>query len=184
LIHAQIFFPRSIEGEIAARDAARSRRLDASRQKTLSVLETTLTQSVNGGGVYLLTSSPVKQNFHDQGFEGSESSPLAPQKAWLDPGMPSPSLTPQRPRSIRPNRKREGGDVEMGGISGQLTERNLSRHNHRLSRFNPMVHNFTSPISTPHSCHVIGITHSITCSFLDLAYYPSDDPDPRFTNRF
>lgn len=163
-----IFFPRSIEGEIAARDAARERKLDASRQKTMSMLETTLTHSANGGGTYLLTSSPVKQNFSEAGFEGGgESSPLSPQKAWLEP-RESGSLVPP-PRHHRPSGKpmrshrRRGSDVEMGGMGGQLTERNLSRHNLRTSRFNPMVHNFTSPI--------------------DLAnYFQSDEPEAKFTS--
>jgi len=141
-----IFFPRSIEGEIATRDAARERRTNASRLRTMSMLETNFTQSVNGG-TYLLTSSPVKQNFSEVGLDAGEYDSLP--KAWAEPkDQPSPRIQPPSAKPMRPSRTR-GNDVEMGGISTSsgLTERNLSRHNLRTSRFNPMVHNFTSPIN-------------------------------------
>jgi len=143
----QIFFPRSIEGEIAARDAARERKALSSRLKAVSLPDTNCTQSVNG--TYLLTSSPVKQGFPEPGFEG-ESSPLSPPKAFFEPAEPSPQSPLSKPppssaTPIRPKRRRHQ-DVEMGGLGGALTERNLSRHNLRASRFNPMIHNFTSPI--------------------------------------
>lgn len=45
---------------------------------------------------------------------------------------------------LRPNR-RKGDDVELG--SQRLTEFNLSKHNtSRISKINPMVTNYTSPI--------------------------------------
>ena len=69
----QIFFPRSIEGEIAARDAARGQKRSRflPGKSTLTDFFATrsdVTRSRNthgqaGGGTYLLTSSPVKQNF-------------------------------------------------------------------------------------------------------------------------
>jgi hypothetical protein len=112
----------------------------------MSMLETNFTQSVNGG-TYLLTSSPVKQNFSEVGLDAGEYDSLP--KAWVEPkDQPSPRIQPPSAKPMRPSRTR-GNDVEMGGISTSsgLTERNLSRHNLRTSRFNPMVHNFTSPIS-------------------------------------
>jgi hypothetical protein len=143
----QIFFPRSVEGEIAARDAARERKAISSRMKAMSLPDTNFTQSANG--TYLLTSSPVKPGFAEPEYEG-ETSPLSPPKAFFEQneaGLQSPSSRPPPSSAtpIRPKRRRHQ-DVEMGGLGGALTERNLSRHNLRVSRFNPMIHNFTSPI--------------------------------------
>jgi hypothetical protein len=158
-----IFFPRSVEGEIAARDAARERKAISSRMKAMSLPDTNFTQSANG--TYLLTSSPVKPGFAEPEYEG-ETSPLSPPKAFFEQneaGLQSPSSRPPPSSAtpIRPKRRRHQ-DVEMGGLGGALTERNLSRHNLRVSRFNPMIHNFTSPI--------------------DLAYYQYDEPEHRITS--
>ena len=155
----QIFFPRSIEGEIAARDATREQKRTKSHQgkSTLTNFFATrsdATQSRNthgqaGGGTYLLTSSPVKQSFpldmydtHEE--QGTQHADSIDSKHWTDNVSP-PHLPP-----IRPNR-RKGETVEHGGIDFKLTEANLSQHNLGVSPSNatnlhPMVHNFTSPI--------------------------------------
>ncbi|RDB25145.1 hypothetical protein Hypma_007400 [Hypsizygus marmoreus] len=160
-----IFFPRSIEGEIAARDASKERKRTRSLGKTASIFDSrihtrsNMTQSMNTNygapagtsGTYLLTSSPVKQHFpletesYDEHVDESEMRTVQPpgstDKYWNDeerdvlPGLPP----------IRPNR-RKGHDVELGGIDASLTEDNLSKHT-RASNLNPMVHNFTSPIN-------------------------------------
>ena len=44
---------------------------------------------------------------------------------------------------LRPNRRR-GDDVELG--TQRLTEYNLFKHNDRVSKVNPMVSNYISPI--------------------------------------
>ena len=156
----QIFFPRSIEGEIAARDAAREQKRSRflPGKSTLTDLFATrsdATRSRNthgqaGGGTYLLTSSPVKQNFpldiydtrEEQRIHGADSTDS---KHWIDSehNVSLPDLPP-----IRPNRRR-GETVEHGGIDFKLTESNLFHHNSstsHLSNIHPMVHNFTSPI--------------------------------------
>ncbi|TFK44987.1 hypothetical protein BDQ12DRAFT_642091 [Crucibulum laeve] len=150
-----IFFPRSIEGEIATRDAAKERRRNRSFGRASSFLDSHVTdrahmsqsylEAGSMGGTYLLTSSPMKNNFDLHSFEGHED---------LSQGDGSPSMdkwtdgelrdTPTALPPIRPNRRR-GHGIELGGIEG-LTESNLSMHNMRLSNVNPMVHNFTSPI--------------------------------------
>jgi hypothetical protein len=154
----QVFFPRSIEGEIATRDATREQKRTKSQQgkSTLTNLFATrsdVTQSRNThgqtGGTYLLTSSPVKQSFpldmydtHEE--QGTFRADSIDSKHWTDNVSP-PHLPP-----IRPNR-RHGETVELGGIDFKLTEANLSQHNlgvppSSASNLHPMLHNFTSPI--------------------------------------
>jgi hypothetical protein len=146
LTSLQIFFPRSIEGEIAARDSARVRRKNStlSKMRSISIAETNLTQSLTGaGGTYLLTSSPVKQNFSDVGHVCDDGS--VSRRIGRDPSTERLAAPPPQKAPTRSGRNR-GTDLEMGEISG-LTDQNLARHNVRTSSFNPMVHNFTSPIS-------------------------------------
>lgn len=100
------------------------------------------------GEVYLLTSSPVKQNFSlpggdDRTDEESRSyvNSLADSRKYddLEQNRRPKPLTP-----LRPNRRR-AGEVEIGNM-GVLTEENLSLHNLHYSNVNHMVSNFTSPI--------------------------------------
>lgn len=106
---------------------------------------------------YLLTSSPVKQDFNlpsQDGHSLHSHSPFYAHKSWeyVDDNV----ADLQRLAPIRPNR-RVGEDVEMGGIDRlsennvyKLTENNVSKHNvYRPSNVNPAVHNFTSPIGMP-----------------------------------
>jgi hypothetical protein len=48
---------------------------------------------------------------------------------------------------MRPNRRTETGDVELGGtVLATLSEDNLSKHNQRMTKMNHLVYNFKSPI--------------------------------------
>ncbi|KAG5653786.1 hypothetical protein H0H81_010456 [Sphagnurus paluster] len=190
-----IFFPRSVEGEIAARDASRERKRTRSHANAASMHESyphsNMTQSMhsvnyaNGtAGTYLLTSSPPKQHLpldresHDGHFDDATmiQRPLSIAKSidkhWVDEERDVlPSLPP-----IRPNR-RKGHDIELGGIARtSLTEANLSKHNLRASNVNHMVHNFTSPIgmtSSFSSCEVL------TQGSSDFVYGSGQEPDNR-----
>ncbi|PBK72599.1 hypothetical protein ARMSODRAFT_952987 [Armillaria solidipes] len=151
-----IFFPRSIEGEIATRDAAKEIKRQQGndneniRQSRSSYAQSLTSQNHQFSGAYLLTTSPTKANFaipnRDSALsvEDARKSPHSLESAsnvWdesLEP--PLPKLGP-----MRPNRRR-GSDVELGGIDYGLTEANLSKHNITTSSLNPMVHTFTSPI--------------------------------------
>jgi hypothetical protein len=161
-----IFFPRSIEGEIAARDASKERKRTRS-QGTASIsgsrifTQTNMTQSFHtnqyngsqaGGarGTYLLTSSPIKQPFplepesYDGHWENAGMQNANPSDSvdifWHEERDTVPNLPP-----IRPNRKK-GHDVELGGIDF-ATEPSLSKHDSRTPNISHMVHNFTSPIN-------------------------------------
>ncbi|KAJ7592193.1 hypothetical protein C8J56DRAFT_932718 [Mycena floridula] len=158
-----IFFPRSIEGEIAAKDAKREKRRNRSLGLGTSMLETqhqsNYSQSFIDNPTYLLTSSPVKHQFSLPSNSIQEDAmseiPVFPPSPYNQRyrGYEEDSLTSEMPTKlvpIRPNR-RVGDDVELGGMS-RLTETNVSQHNISLShiprpsKVNPFVHNFTSPL--------------------------------------
>jgi len=151
-----IFFPRSIEGEIAARDAVRERKrvqsqglntMDAAvaSQPAMSQYGDSKARASSTGGTYLLTSSPVKTTFGAQSMDdhGGIVGAQIDQK-WADGDSEHDALPP-----LRPNRRR-GGDIELAGVGHSsdavLTESNLSIHNMRYTNLNPAINNFTSPI--------------------------------------
>ncbi|KAG6827285.1 hypothetical protein H0H92_012494 [Tricholoma furcatifolium] len=168
-----IFFPRSIEGEIAARDASKERkRTRTGGADTPSVYEsrgqftrTNMTQQsaqtvnygTSGTGTYLLTSSPIKSTPLQLDGESiddrynytpparSRSTDKYPGWGDLEERDVVSTLPP-----LRPNR-RKGTDVELGGID-YMTEENVSKLNPKPStNVNHMVHNFTSPIDIAYS---------------------------------
>ncbi|KAJ7826921.1 hypothetical protein B0H14DRAFT_3722126 [Mycena olivaceomarginata] len=143
-----IFFPRSVEGEIAARDAARASKRNRSyggipASSYAPDEEMRYSQYTENG-----TTNKQRYSFPpSQDPRGSfSSSPQLRGKEWAYDGehdVPELYMQP----SLRPNRRR-GEDIEMGGFTG-LTEGSLSQHNlHRngTGKLHPMVHNFTSPI--------------------------------------
>jgi len=152
-----IFFPRSVEGEIAARDAAKERKRSRSLAKSGTILRSSSHSrivssyserqiqerqtSTGKRDSYLLTTSPTKQNLSYTGHvEYSLGSPESIDKPWADEeGTKSVILPPMRPN------RRKGQDVELGGMD-MLSETNLSFHNSRLSNVNPLAQNFRSPI--------------------------------------
>jgi len=143
-----IFFPRSIEGEIVARDALKESRRRHSPSMKQSMMDTGIStsQHVDPDG-YLLTSSPSRKFTAEM-----EDDILSPgqAKGWIydredrsPGGLPPPALTPI---PARPSRRRSDGAEMVGLNPGALSEQNVSRHNLRMSNVNPLVHNFTSPI--------------------------------------
>ncbi|EGO00608.1 hypothetical protein SERLA73DRAFT_51272 [Serpula lacrymans var. lacrymans S7.3] len=154
-----IFFPRSIETEIAARDASRIRRPDASH--STPTLRRTALDSSHVHSQYSQYPYACQCQEEGQGGGGGEG-----KKAGNGVGAVSDTPTPNfgvngagmgwakeidpddkiRPPSVmmQPNRRTKNGDVELGGLS-MLTEGNLTRHN--ASTMNRLVHQFTSPIS-------------------------------------
>ncbi|KAF6759993.1 hypothetical protein DFP72DRAFT_92316 [Ephemerocybe angulata] len=164
-----IFFPRSVEGEIAAADLKREKRQhgrsngfqtpDPGHIQSLQYADQTNDHAASTvGDQYLLTSSPVKQAFSVQDFDGASPDtpkqypiPLEDAKKWEDEGKAVPRALPQAP--LRPNRRR-GQDIELGG---GLTESNLSMHNLHYRNVNPMVSNFTSPIDFAYQTQGTGV---------------------------
>ncbi|KAJ7750148.1 hypothetical protein DFH07DRAFT_922886 [Mycena maculata] len=147
-----IFFPRSVEGEIAAKKAARERKRNRSYGGHPSSIasqarfsQDSYSQNGHPDNQYQMP-SPTKQRFsfppsiQEGHAAGSNPSPQSMQKEWEHDEADLPSLT--KVPIMRPNRRR-GDDVEMGGFSGGLMVGNTLR---RPPNINPLVHNFTSPI--------------------------------------
>ncbi|TEB37614.1 hypothetical protein FA13DRAFT_1726725 [Coprinellus micaceus] len=136
-----IFFPRSIEGEIAAADAKKEKRRGRSHGFQTPDLDHAQQQAME----YNYQNHPQTANYDLGGVDGtSQDSRIYPptdDKKWDEDLKGAEALPP-----LRPNRRR-GEDVEMGGVgSVGLTETNLSMHNLHYRNVNPMVSNFTSPI--------------------------------------
>ncbi|KAG6918880.1 hypothetical protein DXG01_010944 [Tephrocybe rancida] len=175
---SKIFFPRSIEGEIAARDASKERKRSRSAGYTASLYEsrgaftrTNMTQqsvhTVNYGTpvrgsetrTHLLTSSPVKQHLQldAESMDDHYDSPAirVTRESGRSGSMDKYWAEEERDTvanlpPLRPNR-RKGADIELGGID-QMTEDNVSKLGvQQASNLNHMVHNFTSPIDLAYS---------------------------------
>jgi hypothetical protein len=139
---SQIFFPRSIDGEIAAKEAARERHRRQVWRDSVPLAQ------LRRRGTYLLTASPVKHTIdlpsHDS-FDGA--SPISPGKVWLDDhGRDSQSFGVSA-LPMRSNSKSESGDMEMpAGVQiFNMSEENLSRHDVRMT-MNHLLYKYTSPI--------------------------------------
>ncbi|KAF9047515.1 hypothetical protein BJ165DRAFT_1466688 [Panaeolus papilionaceus] len=169
-----IFFPRSIEGEIAAKDAAKERKRTRSyaHSQSLGDVESAHHEQFNypprapdtpqTGGTYLLTSSPKKRPLSIQSedykvdIDGVPYTHHAPQhmterRDWEhdeEEERDVPMSLPQNTRPLRANHRQEIDTDKKNASSSTLTESNLSAHNIRTrgSNINPMIANFTSPI--------------------------------------
>lgn len=136
-----IFFPRSIEGEMSNREAARERRqfsntfhegpMDAQRGgQHMSAYELPRYEAADPS----LHSSRSIQKLVSEEMEDEENTKHGPCDV-------SPSL------SLQPNRRMKDGDVELGAVFN-LTNAALSGHNTALwkSNVNHIVHNWRSPL--------------------------------------
>ncbi|KAF8885982.1 hypothetical protein BD779DRAFT_1673425 [Infundibulicybe gibba] len=183
-----IFFPRSIEGEIATRDAARERKrtrslgrsssimLESNAQTNMSASFVQSRQEQVAESFFLNVASPVSQYMpNSEGTaDGHDRDSIYLQKHWnsdedADIAANLPTLPP-----LRPNRRR-GQDIELG-VAGTLAENSLSKHNFRISKsnVNPMIHNFTSPI---------GLSFSFKIVFHRLYVPPADFMGPENESR-
>ncbi|KAG6878003.1 hypothetical protein C0993_000963 [Termitomyces sp. T159_Od127] len=162
-----IFFPRSVEGEIAARDKRKRSRCRINDAYRASLYESrnefTFTNTTqhstwtfnNGIPVHsskFLTSSPrtilEPEMDREVGYTYSSVGRVMDEpvrtgltdKYWVDKQDDFASL----PR-LAPNRKR--GDVEIGAIE-PIMKSNMAKSNPYTSNVNHLVHNFTSPIGT------------------------------------
>jgi len=135
-----IFFPRSIEGEIAARDATKAHEMSRRGLSTGFVgidsrMHLSSRQEHLPGDTYIISSGPIQQ------LEEYTQSTESPESRYHVNNRKLSEDEPEALPPLRPNR-RKGDDIEMG--SQRLTERNVSKHNN--VRVNPMVTNYTSPI--------------------------------------
>ncbi|KNZ72378.1 hypothetical protein J132_03469 [Termitomyces sp. J132] len=175
-----IFFPRSVEGEIAARDERKRSRsghtdaYDASlcespNDFTRTKITRHSTHTFNYGtpvlnSKLLLISSPKTNvqagmdDLSDQNHSSAVRVMCEPvrtgsiDKCWADEEQDALASLPP----LRPNRKK-GDDIELATIH-QMTESNVAKLNIRTSNVNRMVHNFTSPIDLAYNGQQSGRT--------------------------
>ncbi|KAJ6595227.1 hypothetical protein DFH09DRAFT_1305900 [Mycena vulgaris] len=153
----QIFFPRDVEGEIAAKNAASKRRSAGSHGRHPKIELFTQyepSHTDRNSREYLInlatksrSTFPQSQDGHVYGQDGSGMI-ASPQLVHKEGAYAEADVLPHSLPNIAhtlPVQRWE--DVEMSNLSG-LTEGNLSPHNlsRSPSKLNPIVHNFTSPI--------------------------------------
>ena len=145
LTYLQIFFPRSIASEIAAKEAAQ----EAARERRLAGSKLALSrQDTNGSGQSRLTANRRYLLHSSPGVRSDYS----PEKGWDDEySRDSQALSvPSSTMPFRPNRRTETGEIELAqGVDSRvmtLSEENLFKHNNRMSKLNHLVYNYTSPI--------------------------------------
>ena len=170
LNYPQIFFPRSIAGEIAAKEAARERRLTGSKSALSRQYTNESGQSrLTANGRYLLHSSAVVR------------SDYSAEKAWNDEYSRNTQVSgvPSYAMPFRPNRRTENGDIELAqgindGVLGvtfvTLSEENLYKHNDRISGLNHLVYHYTSPIGK--SAIRLALCYGLFILLIDLASSP------------
>ncbi|KAF7980144.1 hypothetical protein HWV62_39589 [Athelia sp. TMB] len=144
-----IFFPRSIEGEMAAKQLARERRSRTGGSRTLSRPPSMAPSHAIGGGVFL-DPSALKDAYSlpPDTYPPYEGPPTSPEKyGWaageleLDSTRDSQATaSPSIP--LRPNRREPETPMSLATLS----EENIIKHNRRHSRHNHLLYNYTSPI--------------------------------------
>ncbi|KAL0065557.1 hypothetical protein AAF712_007468 [Marasmius tenuissimus] len=148
-----IFFPRSVEGEIASKEARKTR--STIRSHTWSDTDSmTRNRDSAYSGQYLVNNRPTTPTQkHPLDYDdASFTTPISAGKSF-PPMMEmtseeSYSNSPRFSRQpIRPNR-RVGEDVELGGIGGEQIDFEMppTRSRATLTSVNPAVHQFRSPI--------------------------------------
>jgi hypothetical protein len=123
-----IFFPRSIEGEIAVRDAAKERK--ESRRGFSTGFSVDSQMHLSSG--QLSDTHIVTDSNYSPKLEGGQN------EDWPKERLENLETLPPLP-PLRPNRRND--DIESGGQ--RITVHTLSKHNMNV---NPMVTNYTSPI--------------------------------------
>jgi len=123
-----IFFPRSVQGEIAARDVARERK---ESRRGISTGFSQIRTSTHCSDAPLVTSDSNKRDYSPKTEDGQNGD-------WPEEGSEN-----QPP--LRPNRRQD--DVELGGQ--RVIVHTLSKHHLKAVNVNPMVTNYTSPIDIP-----------------------------------
>jgi len=147
-----IFFPRSIEGEMAAKQLAREKRSRTGGSRTISRPASIAPSHINAGGTYLLTASPVRDTFNlpPDTYPPFEGTPSSPEKyGWAtaeyernSTGTRDSQATAIPSLPLRPNRREPDTPMSLATLS----EENIIKHNRRQSKHNHLVYNYTSPI--------------------------------------
>ncbi|KAI0090827.1 hypothetical protein BDY19DRAFT_992234 [Irpex rosettiformis] len=131
-----IFFPRSPEGEYAAKQIKSSQKQSQAQAPTRREYELEELRSSQ----YRLTGGDMPTKTYDSGYDEytratSPSMKVDPESLQIVPAA-----------KFAPNRRRSNGDIARGTVHiDGLTENNLAKHDELMGK-NAYVHNFTSPI--------------------------------------
>jgi hypothetical protein len=142
---SQIFFPRSIEGEIAARDATRDKRTQHSTAQA-ELHETQLSStsvgrpSVSSPPYGKYTASVVSHEVYESPSILPPSKPIW-KKPATDEGHPSKGDGSALGHPVRHQMR-----SDEGGGKVALSDGNVRKLRKARSKINPFVHKFTSPI--------------------------------------
>ncbi|KAI0685585.1 hypothetical protein BC835DRAFT_1421119 [Cytidiella melzeri] len=128
-----IFFPRSAEGEYAAKQAKSSQQMQMRSRRNYELDQMRSSQ-------YPLTERENHTQTYNSGYDEIDDA-MSP-SIKVDPE----SLQNIPPPTFAPNRRRSNGEFTRGTVRAEgLTANNLARHDLHMGK-NPYVHNFTSPI--------------------------------------
>ncbi len=163
----QIFFPRSVAGEIAAKDASKDNKYTLQQVNTYRTTQLSEGFEVISGPGAKMTSLSDYRGTHDapSSMHHRDLESPSPIKGNPSDDVEAQALSPSKevkkkeakkdkdeskPKTVitfSPNRRGEGGSTIEGGVTVlRLTERNLAEHDARSGSIHPLVHNFTSPI--------------------------------------
>lgn len=161
-----IFFPRSVEGEIASKEARKTR---SNRSRTWSDMDSMQAEyrQSSYSEQYLVDRHPSLPKYDMEQYEQSIKEPSPSQYQSFPPMMevsedsygPKPRASQQ---AIRPNRL-IGEDVELGGIGGNSLAFALPKSTSKVTvtSLNPAVHQFRSPIDVaPYRSPIGADTHN------------------------
>ena len=148
----QIFFPRSVQGEIQSRHATRekSQSRNARGESRYSERDSYLAPLPQKRPLSALSDEPASTPLHDYQFSDTDHKP----RMSLDLDAQLPALGPNANAlptpTFQPNRRAGPGMVIEGRVvqasPTRLTERDLAAHDEKMSGVHPFLHNFTSPI--------------------------------------
>ncbi|OSX61804.1 hypothetical protein POSPLADRAFT_1047061 [Postia placenta MAD-698-R-SB12] len=149
-----IFFPRSIETEVRARNASRDKSHLHTFPSERDSCGAPPPEPKGSAPPYTATVSLTKlAPYGDAPEEEDKARPLDIEA----PGVPP--LTATAKKMFAPNRRLDSGATVEGRVQTVgLTEHNLARHNFQSSSVHPFVHNFTSPIDLMQAETYQGVT--------------------------
>ncbi|CCM03943.1 uncharacterized protein FIBRA_06096 [Fibroporia radiculosa] len=146
-----IFFPRSVQSEVQARNASREKSQQMRTFQSTQHSEYNSSYSPRSLSPQKSSAPPYSSHPGGENLVISIEDSAMIKAPVLAPGDPVTGSHPAATtfKTFAPNRRLDSGAKIHGGVKiVGLTEGNLAHHNHQSSNVHPFVHNFTSPIGT------------------------------------
>ncbi|KAL4249232.1 hypothetical protein ABKN59_007241 [Abortiporus biennis] len=142
-----IFFPRSIQSEVAAKEVSKELKAQSQHMRTFRTTHI----SEDRGSNYHPSLHMQQTSAYDPRKTSNPESPTS--RTSLKPNAIDEYELEEQKEPVKtvmtfsPNRRIDGGKTTEGGVTViKLTEDNLALHDRRATSVHPFVHNFTSPI--------------------------------------